>query len=64
MNRLKKARELKKLTQEELSVLSGVSRVTISRIESGNQDDIKLKTMKAISHVLRIPMEQIFGQKC
>lgn len=60
MNKLKENREKKGLTQEELSKLSGVSRVTISNLESGNQDDIKLKTMKVLSQALNTPVEVIF----
>ena len=37
---LRKIRELRGLTQNELAKKSGISRVTISRIESGTQEDL------------------------
>lgn len=60
MNKLKKFREEKNLTQEELAKLAGVSRVTISGLETDSQNDVKLKTMKSISRALNVPVEDIF----
>lgn len=60
MNKLKEARESKGITQEQLAKLSGISRITISKLEAGQQNDIKLKTMKAIGKALNMPIEVIF----
>ena len=42
----------KKLTNEELSVLSGVPKGTIDKITSGATKDPKLETLKALARVL------------
>lgn len=44
-NNLRKVREKANMTQEELEKVSGVSRVTISNIERGVSQDIKINTI-------------------
>ena len=46
------AEKEKKLTNEELSVLSGVPKGTIDKITSGATKDPKLETLKALARVL------------
>lgn len=60
MNKIKKFREEKGWTQEELAKQTGLSRVTISQLENGSKEDIKLTTMQALSKALGVSMEEIF----
>ena len=48
------------MTQEELAAKSGVSRVTISMLESGAQDDAKASTLAKLADALDEPMESFF----
>ena len=59
-NRLKEMRERQKLTQEELSNRSGVSRVTISGLESGRTAVVKTDTLTKIADALHEPVSKIF----
>ena len=59
-NRLKEMRESQKLTQEELSNRSGVSRVTISGLESGRTAVVKTDTLTKIADALNEPVSKIF----
>lgn len=45
---IKKIRVELGMTQEELVQLSGVTRATISRLESGEEVEVKIGTLKAI----------------
>ncbi len=45
-------RKEKNLTQEELANLSGISRATISRLENGEEVEVKLSTLEAIANAL------------
>lgn len=45
-------KKLKKMTNEELAVLSGVPKGTIDKITSGATKDPKLETLKALARVL------------
>ena len=60
LQKLKEIRERKKMTQEELAAKSGVSRVTISMLESGAQDDAKASTLAKLADALDEPMESFF----
>lgn len=59
-NRLKEMRESQKLTQEELSNRSGVSRVTISGLESGRTAVVKTDTLIKNADALNEPVSKIF----
>ena len=59
-NRLREMRERQKLTQEELSTKSGVSRVTISGLESGRTAVVKTDTLTKIADALNEPVSKIF----
>ena len=54
-----KAREAKKLSQEALSDIAGVSRVFISRLENGNQS-AKIYTYYRIASALDLPLCELF----
>lgn len=55
---LSRVRKAQGLSQEQLSKLSGISRVTISRIESGKESP-KIRTLLTLSRVLKVPLADI-----
>ena len=56
---LKKYRQLKNLTQEQLGQMVGVRRETIMRLEAGKYNP-SLKLAVDISRVVSAPIEDIF----
>lgn len=59
-NKLKEIREKKNLTQEELSDMSGVSRITISGIESGRMSVAKTDTLVKLADALGMSVVDVF----
>ena len=57
-NRLARLRKVKGVSQERLSKLSGVSRVTIARIETGKNTP-NLKTLELLANALKVPVIDI-----
>lgn len=49
---IKSIRESLGMTQIELSRKSGVTRATISKLESGEEVEVKISTLKAIASAL------------
>lgn len=47
-NRIRERREKLRMTQAELAEKSGISRQTISALESGDKVDVKVSTIKAL----------------
>lgn len=64
MNKLKFYREKKGLSQEELAKKSGVSRVSISKIENDKAKDIKIGTLKSLAEALDESVQNIFLPEC
>ena len=60
--KLAEIRKERGLSQERLSELSGVARVTIARIESGRSSP-NLETMKRLADVLNVPIDVLIGRK-
>ena len=58
-NNLKALRLAKQMTQAELAVKSGVSRVAISQIESGNTSYIKSTNAIRLANALGCAVEDI-----
>ena len=58
MSRLARLRKVKGVSQERLSKLSGVSRVTIARIETGKSSP-NLKTLELLANALKVPVIDI-----
>lgn len=52
-NKIKERREDLKMSQEDLATASGISRVTISRLESGAQSDLKVSNLKRLAEILK-----------
>jgi transcriptional regulator with XRE-family HTH domain len=53
MPSLRRLRELRRLTQDELSVRSGLQQTTISQLERGKVPDPRLSTLTRLSTGLR-----------
>ena len=59
-NKIKEFRQAQGLIQEELSIKSGVSRPTISMIETNTLDNIESKTMLKLAKALNCDIGDIF----
>jgi|GEM_PF-3166959 len=63
-NSLIRARRIEKqFSQDRLSELTGISRSQIQRIESNSVNDIKIKTLLKLCHVLDLKIEDIIIEK-
>ncbi len=58
--RLKEMREIKRMTQEELADKSGVTRQTISTIETDPTYNPTLNTLSKLCDALHCTMEELF----
>lgn len=56
---IKVARVKKNLSLEQLSEMTGVSRVTLSKYEKGDCSSMTLKTLKKLVNVLNLTPEEI-----
>ena len=61
--RVREIREQKNMTQEELEAKSGISRQTISAIENGKAEDVKVGTLKALAEALETTIGNLFFEK-
>lgn len=57
--KLKHARQLADMTQEEVAGYLGISRITYGKMER-NPEDITLSDAKALSELFQVPFEDIF----
>ena len=57
-------REELRMTQEELAQRSGVSRQTISSLETGKYDNVLVGTLAAIAMALDTTVDKIFYPEC
>ena len=62
--KIKERREELKMTQEELAQKSGVSRQTISSIETGKYENVMVGTLAAIAIALDTTVDKIFYPDC
>ena len=60
MYNIKEIRKSKKMSQEELAEKSGVSRMIIVRLESGEEVATKTTTLIALAKALDVPVSKIF----
>lgn len=58
---IKKIREKKKMTQEQLSKSSGVSRTTIIKLENNEDAEVQVGTLKALANALSVSVSELFG---
>lgn len=56
---IKETRKESKLTQAELAEKAGVSRVTISRLESGKLKETTLGTLSRIAQALQVTVDDL-----
>lgn len=61
--KIREKRKALKMTQEELSEKSGVSRATISGLENGTVRATSSKTLLRLAHALQTTVDQIFFQE-
>ncbi len=54
MGRLREERKRSRLTQEELARVSGVTRVTIARLETGASKTATLDTARKLARALKV----------
>ena len=59
-NRIKERREKLGMTQEDLAQASGISRATISALESGVEKNTTTKTLLAIADALKTTVDRLF----
>ena len=62
--KIKERRAELRMTQEELAQKSGVSRQTISSIETGKYDNVLVGTLAAIATALDTTVDKIFYPEC
>lgn len=62
MNKLKEIREAQNLSKQKLSKLSGVSRVTIGKIESEPDAVVNTSTLKKLADALGVSVSVFFIQ--
>ena len=58
--KIRERREELQMTQEQLAEKSGVSRQTISSIETGKADNVLVSTLAAIAVALDTTVDKIF----
>lgn len=58
--KVRELREAKGWTQEQLAEKCGLTRVTISLIETGKTKEIMSGTVKAIASALEVPVDVLF----
>lgn len=57
--RIKEIREKRKMSQDELAEKSGVSRMTITFLETGTTKDVKLGTLKKLADGLGVSIKHL-----
>ena len=62
--KIRERREELRMTQEELAQKSGVSRQTISSLETGKYEDVLVSTLAAIATALGTTVDKIFYPEC
>ena len=62
--KIKERREELGMTQEELAQKSGVSRQTISSLETGKYENVLIGTLAAIATALGTTVDKIFYPEC
>lgn len=59
-NRLRELREIQGISQEELAEKSGISRTTISELETGKKEVTTNVTLEKIAEALGVKVSDIF----
>jgi transcriptional regulator with XRE-family HTH domain len=61
--RIKEAREVKGMTQEDLAAAAKLSQAAISGIESGAAKDIKISNLQRIAKALGVRVAWLIGEE-
>ncbi len=61
-SKLALARKRRQLTKKELAEKSGITAVTLTRLETGTTTDPSMETLKALADVLGYPVDFFFGE--
>jgi len=62
--KIRERREELRMTQEELAQKAGVSRQTISSLETGKYENVLVSTLAAIALALDTTVDKIFYSEC
>ncbi len=62
--KIKERREFLRMSQEDLSVKSGVSRQTISSLENNPERNVSTKTLEKIAAALDTTVGKLFFTRC
>lgn len=62
--KIRERREELRMTQEELAQKAGVSRQTISSLETGKYENVLVSTLAAIALALDTTVDKIFYPEC
>lgn len=60
--RIRELREKKELTQEQLAQMSGISRMTICKLENNEESEVMVGTLRALAKALNVPVSKLFTQ--
>ena len=61
-SKLALARKRRQLTKKELAEKSGITAVTLTRLETGKTTDPSMETLRALAEVLGYPVDFFFGE--
>jgi len=59
--RIKRQRQERNMTQQDLADAADLSQTAVSAIERGAYSDIGVKTLRSIAHALRVPIEALLN---
>jgi transcriptional regulator with XRE-family HTH domain len=59
-NKVRRARELAKLTQVELAAALGIAQGRVSKIETGPSETLELGTARQVANYFGVPIEMLF----
>lgn len=62
--RIRALRAERRMTQEELAEKSGVSRITISKLENGKTDNMSTFTALALASALKVSVAVLLCAEC
>lgn len=60
---IKKLRKKHKLSQEELAKKAGITYSTLIKVESGANDNPRIKTLMKIAKALEVSIDKLVGKK-
>lgn len=61
--KIKELREQKEMSQNQLSKLSGISRLTILSLENNEEHNAKVDTLRSLAEVLGVQVSELFEEE-